>query len=66
LKAGKVVDFTEDFAAQNNYTAIRLDAFKPHKRVIQFYLKRNYHISGETFSLVVHNLFIVWKKQYKE
>lgn len=47
--ARKLMDFAEDFAAKNNYTAIRLDAFKPHKRVIQFYIKRNYHIRGETF-----------------
>jgi len=47
--ARKLMDFAEDYAAKNNYTAIRLDAFRPHERVIQFYLKRNYQIRGETF-----------------
>ena len=47
--ARKLMDFAEDYAAKNSYTVIRLDAFIPHDRVIQFYLKRDYLIRGETF-----------------
>ncbi|MGK0365721.1 MAG: GNAT superfamily N-acetyltransferase [Saprospiraceae bacterium] len=47
--ARKLMDFAEDYATENSYTVIRLDAFIPHDRVIQFYLKRNYQIRGETF-----------------
>jgi len=47
--ARKLMDFAEDYAVKNKYTVIRLDAFQPHERVIQFYLKRNYQIRGETF-----------------
>lgn len=47
--AQMLMDFAEDFARQNGYTSIRLDAFVPHERVIQFYQKRNYHIRGETY-----------------
>lgn len=47
--ARKLMDFAENYALENNYTVIRLDAFIPHDRVIQFYLKRNYLIRGETF-----------------
>ncbi len=47
--ARKLMDFAENYALENNYTVIRLDAFIPHDRVIQFYLKRNYQIRGETY-----------------
>lgn len=47
--ARKLMDFAENYALENNYAVIRLDAFIPHDRVIQFYLKRNYLIRGETF-----------------
>ena len=44
-----LMDFAEDFAKNNDYTSIRLDAYIPNERVIAFYKKRNYHISGKVF-----------------
>lgn len=44
--AQKLMDFAEDFAKENNYTSIRLDAYSINSRVIEFYKKRNYFIRG--------------------
>lgn len=47
--AQRLMDFAEDFASHNNYSAIRLDAYSQNNRVIEFYKKRNYFIRGDVF-----------------
>ncbi|WP_347175554.1 GNAT family N-acetyltransferase [Polaribacter sp. SLMDC-22] len=44
--AQKLMEFAENFAKENNYTSIRLDAYSQNIRVIEFYKKRNYFIRG--------------------
>ena len=44
--AQQLMDFAENYAVTNNYASIRLDAYSQNKRVINFYKKRNYKISG--------------------
>ena len=44
--AQKLMDFAENFARENNYSSIRLDAYSQNKRVVEFYKKRNYFIRG--------------------
>lgn len=43
----KLMDFAEQFAFENNYASIRLDAYSQNKKVIEFYKIRNYSIRGE-------------------
>jgi len=45
--AQKLMDFSESFARENNYSSIRLDAYSQNERVIDFYKKRNYFIRGD-------------------
>lgn len=45
--AQKLMDFAENFARENDYSSIRLDAFSQNNRVLEFYKKRNYCISGK-------------------
>ncbi len=45
--AQKLMEFAEEFAKGNNYSSIRLDAYSQNDRVIEFYKKRNYCISGK-------------------
>lgn len=40
--AKQLMDFAEDFAKNNDYSSIRLDAYSANKGVIEFYKKRNY------------------------
>ncbi|MCB9257338.1 MAG: GNAT family N-acetyltransferase, partial [Chitinophagales bacterium] len=44
--AKKLMDFAEEFAKENNYPSIRLDAYSQNRRVIDFYEKRKYYIRG--------------------
>ena len=44
--AQKLMDFAENFAEENNYSSIRLDAYSQNERVINFYKKREYFIRG--------------------
>ncbi len=44
--ARKLMDFAENFAIENNYSSIRLDAYSQNKRVIDFYEKRKYFNRG--------------------
>ncbi|MEZ4938832.1 MAG: GNAT family N-acetyltransferase [Crocinitomicaceae bacterium] len=44
--AKRLMDFAEKFAKDNNYSSIRLDAYSQNKKVIDFYIKRNYFIRG--------------------
>lgn len=45
--ATKMMDFAEQYASDNGYTSIRLDAYSQNKKVIEFYKKRAYYIRGE-------------------
>jgi ribosomal protein S18 acetylase RimI-like enzyme len=45
--AKKLMDFAENFAHENNYSTIRLDAYSQNKKAIEFYKKRAYFIRGE-------------------
>lgn len=45
--AQKLMDFAENFANENNYSSIRLDAYSQNERVIEFYKKRKYFIRGD-------------------
>jgi ribosomal protein S18 acetylase RimI-like enzyme len=40
------MDFVENFAVENNYSSIRLDAYSQNKRVIDFYEKQKYFNHG--------------------
>lgn len=44
--AKKLMDYAENYAKENNYTSIRLDAYSKNKSVVEFYKKRNYCIRG--------------------
>ncbi len=44
-----LMDFAEDFAKANNYTSIRLDAYSEHKKVVEFYKKRQYFVRGDVY-----------------
>lgn len=45
--ARKLMDFAENFAKENDYSSIRLDAYSQNNRVLDFYTKRNYVIRGD-------------------
>lgn len=45
--AWKLMDFAENFAIENGYTSIRLDAYSGNERVLRFYTKRGYTKRGE-------------------
>lgn len=44
--ATKLMDFAENYAIQNNYSSIRLDAYSKNDGTIEFYKKRKYFIRG--------------------
>ena len=44
--ATKLLDFAEDYALQNKYLSIRLDAYNRNDKHINFYKNRNYTIRG--------------------
>lgn len=45
--ARKLMDFAENFAIENGYTSIRLDAYSGNERVLRFYENRGYQKRGE-------------------
>ena len=47
--AKTLMDFAEDYAQNNDYTSIRLDAYTQNKRVIRFYKSRGYSIRGNVY-----------------
>ncbi|HXS37857.1 MAG TPA: GNAT family N-acetyltransferase [Flavipsychrobacter sp.] len=47
--ARKLMDFAELYGINNNYSSVRLDAYSPNKRVLQFYEARGYKKRGEIF-----------------
>lgn len=44
-----LMDFAEDFAKKENYSAIRLDSYSQNKRALKFYENRGYVKRGECF-----------------
>lgn len=44
-----LMDFAEDFAKKENYSAIRLDSYSQNKRAVKFYESRGYQKRGECF-----------------
>lgn len=42
-----MMNFAEEFARENHYKSIRLDAYSQNKKVIEFYKNRNYFVRGE-------------------
>ena len=47
--AKTLMDFVEDYAKNNGYTSIRLDAYTQNQRVIHFYKTRGYGIRGNVY-----------------
>ncbi|HYG16569.1 MAG TPA: GNAT family N-acetyltransferase [Bacteroidia bacterium] len=47
--ARKLMDFAEEFAANNGYTSIRLDAYSGNQRSLKFYENRGYYKAGEVY-----------------
>lgn len=47
--AKQLMDFAENYANENKYISIRLDAYSKNKRVLNFYKNRNYVIRGEVY-----------------
>lgn len=44
-----LMDFAEDYAKKENYSAIRLDSYSQNKRAVRFYENRGYQKRGECF-----------------
>jgi ribosomal protein S18 acetylase RimI-like enzyme len=44
-----LMDFAEDYAKKENYSAIRLDSYSQNKRALKFYENRGYQKRGECF-----------------
>ena len=44
--AHKLMDFAENYAIEQNYSSVRLDAYSQNKGVLNFYKKRDYVIRG--------------------
>lgn len=42
----KLMQYSEGYAIDNNYTSIRLDAYSQNQKVLEFYKKRDYHFRG--------------------
>lgn len=61
--ARQLMDFAENYAKENKYSSIRLDAYSAHKRVIEFYKKRNYFIRGEVNFTERKNVFYCMEKE---
>lgn len=45
--AQQMLEFAEDFAKENKYSAIRLDVYSQNETAVQLYKKRNYFIRGQ-------------------
>lgn len=45
----QLMDFALNYALENNYAAIRLDAYSKNERTINFYRNRNYEYRGDIF-----------------
>ena len=47
--AKKLMDFAEDYAIENNFNSIRLDAYSGNPKLLKFYENRDYQRGGEVF-----------------
>lgn len=47
--ARKLMDFAEQFAVENNYSSIRLDAYSGNARAVRFYERRGYQKVGQIY-----------------
>jgi ribosomal protein S18 acetylase RimI-like enzyme len=45
--AGKLLEFAENYAANNGYTSIRLDAYSDNAKALRFYEKHQYKRVGQ-------------------
>lgn len=47
--ARRLMDFAEQFAVENNYDSIRLDAYSGNPRAVRFYERRGYKKVGQVY-----------------
>jgi len=47
--AKMLMDFSENWTKNNNYSSIRLDTFSPNTAAVKFYTNLNYLIKGEVY-----------------
>ena len=47
--ATRLMDFAENFALEQGFTSIRLDAYSSNKEAMNMYIKRKYQIRGEVY-----------------
>jgi GNAT superfamily N-acetyltransferase len=62
--AGKLMRFSEDFARENGYTSIRLDAFSRNLKAVRFYHTLNYREVGKV--LFRKGVFHIFEKGIKK
>lgn len=60
--AGRLMDFAEQYAEQNGYASIRLDAYTPNSASIRLYKGRGYQVSGEVYFPRRSALFYCFEK----
>jgi len=60
--AGKLMDFLENLAVNQNVSSIRLGALSTYKKVVNFYLKRNYAIRDEKIFPVSNMSYFLMEK----
>lgn len=63
--AQKLMAFAENFAFENSYTSIRLDAYSQNYSALEFYRKRNYFVRGEVFFPEREHPFKCMEKEVK-
>ena len=64
--ARKLMDFTEQFAFENKYTSIRLNAYSGNRRAIKFYEQRDYQRTGEVYFPTRELAFYCYEKVLKD
>ena len=47
--ARRLMDFAEQFAVENQYNSIRLDAYSGNPRAVRFYERRGYEEAGQVY-----------------
>lgn len=47
--AKRLMDFAEDYAINENFSSIRLDAYSANEKVLRFYEAREYKKRGEVY-----------------
>ena len=59
----ELLQFAETFAHDNNFKAIRLDAYAIDEYIVDLYKKKNYEKAGETFFSFQKIPFICFEKK---